>query len=240
MDFLLIVLVVLGVAVLATFFGTSPNEQFSPVEPTTESVVGVKKKKKKPRTPEQQAAKKARRRVLKADDKFIPPEAHRHKQPNNKPWLPLSPGRIAHNKIKHEQRSAHLKNAHPVWNEEEIEAIRDIYQERYLPQWKKVNIRVDHIVPIRSRLVCGLHTVANLRTVPTREDILKGNKIPGMSEKEIEETYRFYAGKLCANTKRPQHTNESDEEYQSFFMNDTRHEFVEYVKIGEGRYATTQ
>ncbi len=40
---------------------------------------------------------------------------------------------------------------------------------------------VDHIVPLQSQLVCGLHVEHNLRVIPGRENIIKGNRHwPGM------------------------------------------------------------
>jgi len=35
---------------------------------------------------------------------------------------------------------------------------------------------VDHVVPLRSKLVCGLHVEANLRVMPGTENMKKGNR----------------------------------------------------------------
>lgn len=45
---------------------------------------------------------------------------------------------------------------------------------------------VDHIVPLRSALVCGLHTQDNLAVILDCENARKGNRVwPDMPEKEI-------------------------------------------------------
>lgn len=44
---------------------------------------------------------------------------------------------------------------------------------------------VDHIVPLQSRLVCGLHVEHNLRVIPAQTNQIKGSRTwPGMPQEE--------------------------------------------------------
>lgn len=68
------------------------------------------------------------------------------------------------------KRRAALRNAIPLWaNAENISKI-------YFMCREKPNYHVDHIVPLVSTLVCGLHCEANLQIIPAAENYSKNNR----------------------------------------------------------------
>lgn len=67
------------------------------------------------------------------------------------------------------------RKAIPAWSE--LKAVSIIYAKcARLTKWLEVAHNVDHIVPLQSDLVCGLHCEANLRIVPQTENLSKGNR----------------------------------------------------------------
>lgn len=68
-------------------------------------------------------------------------------------------------------REASKKLATPSWYKTEVKKIRDIYKLA-----SESGMHVDHIVPINSDIVCGLHCLSNLQILDPSENISKGNR----------------------------------------------------------------
>lgn len=62
----------------------------------------------------------------------------------------------------------------PIWAD--LEAIKQFYLN--CPE----GYHVDHIIPIKHDLVCGLHTIENLQYLPSKLNIQKSNKFDGTLE----------------------------------------------------------
>lgn len=83
------------------------------------------------------------------------------------------------------RRKAAKRRATPAWADPV--AIRAIYAEAVLAQEiTGARMHVDHIVPIQSELVCGLHCEANLQVLPGADNEAKRNRwwpdMPGIEE----------------------------------------------------------
>jgi hypothetical protein len=73
-----------------------------------------------------------------------------------------------------ERRSAKL-NATPPWFERaEVEGVYKSAITR--SKSESIKYHVDHIVPLQSKFVCGLHCLANLQIIPGEDNISKGNR----------------------------------------------------------------
>ena len=76
------------------------------------------------------------------------------------------------------------REATPAWlTPDERLAMRQLYiQARKLTEITKTRYVVDHIVPLRSHEVCGLHVPWNLRVITQEENLKKSNKLVAPSE----------------------------------------------------------
>ncbi len=75
------------------------------------------------------------------------------------------------------RRVAAKLKATPAWaNHFFIEEIYDLAYRRNKCLSGGVRWQVDHIVPLQSKKVCGLHVEHNLRVIPAKDNLLKSNK----------------------------------------------------------------
>ena len=74
-----------------------------------------------------------------------------------------------------QRRRARLKQAIPIWADRV--SIRAVYKKAAdLERLTGRKFHVDHIVPLHSEFVCGLHVFENLRIVEPTENLQKSNK----------------------------------------------------------------
>ena len=100
-----------------------------------------------------------------ADNKDLAAERYRK-------WAQENPGKC---NARNAKRKAAELRATPPWAN--MVCIREIYERAsFLTKTTGVVHHVDHIVPLQSRTVCGLHVPANLRVVTGAENTAKGNR----------------------------------------------------------------
>lgn len=94
------------------------------------------------------------------------------------------PGRASQSKREYRLRNPHVdsssrlarRRAVPTWMDKE--GVKAMYLKRdELTAATGIKHHVDHIVPIQSDLVCGLHWEGNMEVIPAIANIVKSNKV---------------------------------------------------------------
>jgi len=76
------------------------------------------------------------------------------------------------------------RHAVPLWAD--LEDIEKIYAiARQMSEQTGIKYEVDHIIPLVSDVVCGLHCSRNLRIIPMLENRLKGNRLIAVDENTV-------------------------------------------------------
>lgn len=87
-------------------------------------------------------------------------------------WHKLNPEKAS--ALSTKRRAVKLR-AIPAWAD--LRAIELIYEEaQFCTEFFGIEYHVDHIIPLRHPLVCGLHCEQNLQVVTAEENLAKGNR----------------------------------------------------------------
>lgn len=87
-------------------------------------------------------------------------------------WKKSNPGKV--NALTAKRREG-VRQATPTWAN--LDAIERLYIEaRAMTESTGIQHHVDHVVPLRSKIVCGLHCEANLQILPGAENLSKFNR----------------------------------------------------------------
>lgn len=121
---------------------------------------------------DKQYYKRNRKRELEKSKHRYQQNKERDKQ-RAKEWRETNTDRVAANLAK---RRANKKQATPVWAD--LKKIQVFYTDaKSLTERTGVEYQVDHIVPLNSDIVCGLHCEHNLQVITAEENNSKNNRL---------------------------------------------------------------
>lgn len=130
--------------------------------------------------PEKQRASEQKYRDMHKEKRKLSCAAYRAKpgvakqeRESRRVWCEANKDKLA---AKAAARRALKMQATPAWAD--VDAIGAFYAEaRRLTRETGIAHHVDHIVPLKSKLVCGLHCEANLQVLPGAANLSKGNRV---------------------------------------------------------------
>ena len=130
--------------------------------------------------PDRQRASERKYRETHADRRKASCAAYRAKpgisekeRETRRKWVEANKDRLC---AKAAERRARKMRATPAWAD--LSAIGRFYAEaRRITRETGIAHHVDHIVPLKSKLVCGLHCEANLQIIVGRDNLSKGNRV---------------------------------------------------------------
>jgi hypothetical protein len=95
----------------------------------------------------------------------------------SKKWKRNNPGKI--NAMSAKRRAALLQATPPWLNRSQWQAIESVYIEaNRISRETGKPYHVDHVQPLQSNVVCGLHVPWNLQILPGHENLVKSSKLP--------------------------------------------------------------
>lgn len=104
------------------------------------------------------------------------PEARKRARQRNQEWRKNN---LAYDAFRRSMRRDAVKRATPAWADKEH--IKLVYQKA-----NEYGFHVDHIVPIKSDIVCGLNVPANMQLLDAQLNCGKGNRYwPDMPERSL-------------------------------------------------------
>lgn len=119
------------------------------------------------------------------------PENKEKTRDRNRVWEKNNPEIVKANRRKHNlrwpekkradvmERNARKLKATPPWLSDDLRTFMKVTYSmaRHMEQVICIKFHVDHIDPLRSKDVCGLHVPWNLRVIPQFDNLSKGNRL---------------------------------------------------------------